>query len=404
MRRVVVTGMGIWSCIGQDLQTVIESLKQGRSGIIFDPKRIEYGLQSGLVGNVPRPDIKPFLPRKFRATMSLDAEYAYMTTRQALEQAGVSDSYLRLNDVGIIWGSEYMGGEKEEYVKIMNEEKNSLLLGPSALFKTETSSVSMNLSGVFNLRGISLCMSAACASSAYAIGLASTFIRSGTQDMIIVGGANDISLIGSALMDAVDGRSVSNNPLEASRPFDKKRDGLVSSGGGAALILEEYNHALNRGIKPLVEIIGVGFATDGQFFLGDKKTNIVRSMLNAIADAHIKTCDIDYINSSASGGILEDVCEARALNELFAGNKVMIGSTESITGHEHHMAGASETIYTALMLLNDFIAPTVNLTDVIDEAKDLNIVRHTIYQKLNTALINNTGLGGVNTSLIISKL
>lgn len=404
MRRVVVTGMGIWSCIGQDLQTVTESLRQGRSGIIFDPKRIEYGLRSGLVGNVPRPDLKPLLPRKFRATMSEDAEYAYMATRQAFEQAGISDEYLHQNEVGIIFGSDYMTNGKIESARIIAKEKNSLMIEPNALFKCETSSVSMNLSSIFHLRGISFCVGAACASSLLSTGIGMTLIKEGKQDIIVVGGANEISPHGAALLDVIDGLSLNNSdPTAASRPFDIDRDGLVTSGGGATLILEEYEHALKRGCKPLFEILGYGCCADGHYLAKDYK-NYVRAMQRALDDAGVGVEDVEYINSAASGGVWTDVYEATSLTKLFADRKVWISSTESTTGHEHNMAGVSKTIYTYLMMQNNFIAQNENIKVLIPEARSLRIVRSTIHQSFNIAMINNTGLGGVNCSLIISKI
>ena len=405
MRRVVVTGMGIWSCIGQDLQTVTESLRQGRSGIIFDPRRIEYGLRSGLVGNVPRPNLKPLLPRKFRATMSEDAEYAYMAARQAFEQAEIDEDYLKNNEVGIIWGSDYITNGKVECCQIMRKERDASMVEPNTLFKSETSSASMNLSSIFHLRGVNLSMASACASSLQALCTAATFIREGLQDVIIVGGANEISPNGALMLDAMDGVSLrNNNPSEASRPFDVDRDGLVSSGGAAALILENYEHALKRGADLLFEIKGYGFSADGKYFLDRDYHSIVVAMENAIKDSKINTNDIDYVNSSASSGEWDDIYEAKALATLFSGTSVWVSSTESMTGHEHNMAGASETIYTALMMRDDFIAPNINVKELIPEAKSLNIALHTIYQPINIAMINNTGLGGINCSLIISKI
>ena len=202
MNRVLITGMGIWSCIGQDLQTVTESLKLGRSGIIFDPQRIEYGLHSGLTGNVPRPNLKPLLPRKYRATMSEDAEYAYMAAKQAFEQAGVDDTYLRANEVGIIFGNDG-NPHVHEYLNIMEEEHDSLLLGPNAVFQSSTSSPTMNLSTIFHLKGINMCVGAACASGSHAIGLATMYIRQGMQNMILVGGSCTIDMKSSVGVDSV---------------------------------------------------------------------------------------------------------------------------------------------------------------------------------------------------------
>lgn len=403
-RRVVVTGMGIWSCIGQDLKTVTESLRQGRSGIIFDPKRIEYGLQSGLVGNVPRPDLKPLLPRKFRATMSEDSEYAYMAARQAFEQADMSDEYLRQNEVGIIFGSDYMTKGKIEIARIMHSENCSQMLDPNSLFQSETSSVTMNLSGIFHLRGINLCVGASCASSSHAIGLATTFIRQGMQNVILVGGANELANYGTVLLEGVEGISLKNDkPESASRPFDRDRDGMVTSGGAAALILEEYEHAMARGATILAEVQGYGVSTDGTYILDRDVQKGVLSYENAIKDAGLSIKDIDFVYPCAWGSISDDVWEAKVLSKLFADTDTWISTAEPVTGHEHDMAGASRSIYSILMMNNDFIVPTRNLENIIPEASRLRIPRKIVYQPIKTILITTSGLGAINSLIVLTK-
>ena len=402
-RRVVITGMGIWSSIGQDLKTVTESLKQGRSGIIFDPKRVEYGLQSGLVGNVPRPNLKPLLPRKFRATMSEDAEYAYMAASQAFEQASISDEYLRANEVGIIFGSDYVVKGKVEISRVMRSEKCSQMLDPNSLFQSETSSVTMNLSGIFHLHGINLCVGAACASSSHAIGLATTFIRQGMQDVILVGGANEIANYGAVLLEGVEGISVKNDqPESASRPFDRDREGLVMSGGAAALVLEEYEHAKARCATILAEVQGYGFSSDGTYISNRDVEKIVCAYKRAIADAGISIHDIDYVYPFALG-IFEDMWEAKALNALFSDTDTWISTAESLTGHEHDMAGVSRCIYSILMMQNDFIVPTHNLDNIMSEASKLRIPRKIVYQRLQSVLITASGLGASNSVIVLTK-
>lgn len=404
MKRVVVTGMGIWSCIGQDLQTVTESLRQGRSGIIFDPKRIEYGLQSGLIGNVLRPDLKPFLPRKFRATMSEDAEYAYMAARQAFEQAGINDEYLRQNEVGIIFGNDG-NAHMLDYMPIMEEEHDSRMIGPNHIFRGFTSSVTMNLATVFQLRGINMSIGAACASGAHAIGQAAMFIRQNMQDIILVGGSCMLDMRGAAAVDAIDAFSRRNNtPQEAMHPFDKNRDGFVPSGGAAALVLEEYEHAKARGATILAEVVGYGFSSNGiEEISAPSAEGEYRAMKRALDDADLQPSDIDYINAHATSTIAGDIEEAKALKRLF-GSKPFISSTKSMTGHENWMAGASEAVYSILMMQNNFVAPNINLENVIDEAKDLNIARETIYTPINTVLSNSSGMGGTNSALVFRKI
>lgn len=404
MRRVVITGMGIWSSIGQDLSTVSESLQQGRSGIIFDPKRIEYGLHSGLVGNVPRPDLKSLLPRKLRATMSEDAEYAYMAARQALEQAGITDEYLRQNEVGLIFGSEGTKDNIMHVADIMAQEKDVTALYPNMLFQSESSSVSMNLSTIFHIKGINLTISAASASSSHAIGLAATLIMEGMQDRVLVGGCSTMSIEGVSAYDAIYGLSTRNDsPQEACRPFDKERNGTVHSGGAAALMLEDYEHAIDRGADVLAEIVGIGVCSSGAEISAPTSVILDVAMQRALADAGIVADDIDYICPMASSLIYEDEYEAIAIDKLFRDKKAYISSTESMTGHENFMTGAAKTVYTVLMMQNNFIAPNINLETPSEAAKHLRIAKQTIHTPIQYAMINTSGLGGTNCCIVLKK-
>ena len=406
MKRVVITGMGIWSCIGQDLQTVTDSLKLGRSGIIFDPQRIEYGLHSGLTGNVPRPNLKPLLPRKYRATMSEDSEYAYMAARQAFAQAGIEDAHLRENEVGIIFGND---GNMHmlDHQDVMLQEHDSHMLGPSALFQSETSSVTMNLSTIFHLKGINMCVGAACASSSHAIGLAMMFIRQGLQDMILVGGSCTMDMRGACATDAIEAISLRNDePAYASRPFDADRDGMIPSGGAAALVLEEYEHAVARGATIIAEVCGYGFSSNGteDISMPSAEAEFI-AMQRALADANVQPAEIDYVNAHGTSTPVGDIEEAKALTRLFSGaNMPFVSSTKSMTGHENWMAGASEAVYSILMMQHGFVAPNINLQNKIDEAKDLNIVTDTIYTPIKTILSNSSGMGGTNSALVFKAI
>lgn len=406
MKRVVVTGMGIWSCIGQDLQTVTESLKQGRSGIIFDPQRIEYGLHSGLTGNVPRPNLKPLLPRKFRATMSEDAEYAYMAARQAFEQAGIEDTYLRQNEVGIIFGNDG-NTHMINHHAVMLQEHDSHMLGPSVFFQSVTSSVTMNLSTIFHLKGINMCVGAACASSSHAIGLASIYIRQGMQDVILVGGSSTVDMRSMVTIDAIEAISLRNKePICASRPFDTDRDGTIPSGGAAALVLEEYEHAVARGATILAEVCGYGFSSNGteDISMPSAEAEYI-AMQRALEDANVQPADIDYVNAHGTSTPVGDIEEAKALARLFHGTKQpFVSSTKSMTGHEIWMAGASEAVYSILMMQHGFVAPNINLQHKIDEARDLNIVTETIFTPIDTVLSNSSGMGGTNSALVFKAL
>ena len=411
MKRVVVTGMGIWSCIGQDLETVTQSLRQGRSGIIYDPKRIEYGLHSGLVGNVPRPDLKPLLLRKFRATMSEDSEYAYMAARQAFDQADISDEYLQQNEVGVIFGNDSNTHQKEVH-KIMKEEHDSQMIGPDALFRSETSSVTMNLSTIFHLKGINFCVGAACSSSSHAIGLASLLIRQKMQNVILVGGSCTLDMAAFAAVDTIEAISRRNeNPQKSSRPFDKDRDGMVPSGGAAALVLEDYEHAKARGATILAEVCGYGFSSNGLEDISVPSAEAeYMAMKRALDDAELQSSDIDYVNAHGTSTIIGDIEEVKALTRLFSrkskveSRKPFISSTKSMTGHENWMAGASEAVYSILMMQNGFVAPNINLEHKIDESKDLNIITETLYTPINTVLSNSSGMGGTNSALVFKKI
>ena len=412
MRRVVVTGMGIWSCIGQDLQTVSESLKKGRSGIIFDPKRIEYGLQSGLIGNVHRPDLKPLLSRKLRATMSEDTEYAYIAARQAFEQAGTSDEYLRQNEVGIVWGNDSGASTVVEGHTIMEQFHESIMLGPTRIFQGGASSAVMNMCTIFHLRGCGITTAAGCASSSHSIGLAMMLVQTGKQEMVLAGGSSEIHPMMTVAFDATNVLSLRNNdPEHASRPFDAGRDGMVFSGGAAALVLEEYEHAKARGATILAEVCGYGFSSNGtdEISMPSADAEYI-AMKRALDDAGLQPSDIDYVNAHATSTIAGDIAEAKALTRLFSqesrvkSQKPFVSSTKSMTGHENWMAGASEAVYSILMMQNNFVAPNINLVRKIDEAKDLNIVSETVYTPINTVLSNSSGMGGTNSALVFRKV
>ena len=405
MKRVVITGMGIWSSIGQDISSVTESLKRGRSGIIYNPKRMETGLHSGLVGNVPRPNLKGLLPRKFRVTMSEDAEYAYMAARQAFEHAKMPDDYLRTNEVGIVWGNDGNSCSIDS-AEVLKESKDSFMIGPHAAFKNMTSSAVMNIATIFHLRGICINVAAACASSSHAIGLASLFIRNGMQHTILVGGSAEISSYGSMSVDAIRAISLRNNsPEQACRPFDKGHDGMIQSGGAAAIVLEEYEHAVARGATILAEVLGYGFSNSGTKEISMANHNAEYIAMNrALQDACISQDEIDYVNAHATSTPQGDKEEAIALSRLFAGRKAWISSTKSMTGHEDWMAGASEAVYSILMMHNGFVAPNINLEERIEEAKDLKIATQTIYQPINLVLSNSLGMGGTNSAIVLKKL
>ena len=405
MRRVVITGMGIWSCIGQNQQEVTESLRKGRSGIGYDEARREYGFRSPLTGVVPTPDLKALLHRRLRTGMSQEAMYAYMASREAFEQAGIDEQYLLDNEVGVLFGNDSTALPTVEMHEMMLEKHDTMLLGSGLIFQSMNSTVNMNLSTIFHLRGINFSVSAACASGSHSIGLGAMFIRQGLQDMVLVGGAQEVNPYAMAAFDALgtfSGRV--DDPTHASRPFDSARDGLVPSGGAAALVLEDYEHAVKRGAKILAEVCGYGFSSNGGGISQPSSEGSFIAMQRALDDAQMKAADIDYVNAHATSTKQGDEEEAIALTKLFAGQKAWISSTKSMTGHECWMAGASEAVYCILMMQNGFVAPNINLENVDECAKELRLADHTIEMPIQTVLSNSFGFGGTNSALVLKSL
>ena len=406
MRRVVITGMGIWSCLGTDIETVKQSLFEGKSGIGLYPERLEYGYRSGLSGIVEEPVItKQMLDRHTRAGMSEEARYAYMASRQAFEQAGISDEYLLDNEVGCIFGNDSSAKPVIEASKIMDEKHDSAMLGYGLIFQSMNSTVNMNLSTIFHLRGVNFTISAACASGSHSIGLGYMMIKQGLQDMVLCGGAQETNYYSMASFDALGAFSVRmDEPTKASRPFDRDRDGLIPSGGAAALVLEDYDHAIARGATILAEVVGYGFSSNGGGISQPSDSGSVIAMTRAMQDAGVTPNDIDYINAHATSTPQGDMYEAIALNRLFNGKRAMISSTKSMTGHECWMAGASEMVYSIIMMQNNFVAPNINFENPDEYSASLNLVTKTTPAELNLVLSNSFGFGGTNSALLIKKV
>lgn len=405
-KRVVVTGMGIWSCLGTDIETVKTSLYEGKSGIGLQPERLTYGYRSGLTGIVPTPVItKQMIDRHTRAGMSEEAKYAYMASRQAFNQAGIDNSYLLKNEVGCIFGNDSSAKPVIESSKIMDEKHDSAMLGYGLIFQSMNSTVNMNLSTIFHLRGVNFTISAACASGSHSIGLGYMLIKQGAQDMILCGGAQETNYYSMASFDALGAFSVRmDEPMKASRPFDRDRDGLIPSGGAAALVLEDYNHAVARGAHILAEVGGYGFSSNGGGISEPSDEGSVVAMQRAMADADVTANDIDYINAHATSTKQGDMYEAIALDRLFRDKKALISSTKSMTGHECWMAGASELVYSIIMMQNNFVAPNINLENPDVYAEHLNLTAKTIEDiDLNIILSNSFGFGGTNSALIVKR-
>ena len=404
-RRAVITGMGIWSCLGTDLDTVKESLYEGKSGIGLQKERLAYGYRSALTGIVEEPVItKKMLDRHTRAGMSEEARYAYMSSLQAFAQAGVTDDYLRENEVGCIFGNDSSAQPVIEASKIMDEKHDSAMLGYGLIFQSMNSTVNMNLSTIFHLRGVNFTVSSACASGSHSIGLAFMMIRQGLQDMVLCGGAQETNYYSMASFDALGAFSVRmDEPAKASRPFDRDRDGLIPSGGAASLVLEDYGHAKARGANILAEVVGYGFSSNGGGISQPSDDGCVIAMNRALDAAGMKADDIDYINAHATSTHQGDMYEAIALNRMFEGKHALISSTKGMTGHECWMAGASEAVYSTLMMQHGFVAPNINFEHPDEYSEKLNLATATVDTEVDTVLSNSFGFGGTNSALVIRK-
>jgi len=404
MNRVVITGLGIYSCIGKNLEEVKDSLFQGRSGIIFDPERKAFGYRSGLTGWVERPSLKGVLDRRARIMLPEQGEYAYVATVEALQQAGLTPELIEQLQPGILYGNDSSAKSVIESTDIIREKKDTMLVGSASVFQTLNSTVTMNLATIFKLKGINLTVSAACASGSHAIGLAYVLIKAGMQECIITGGAQEINYLSMGTFDALGAFSVKeDDPQRASRPFDRDRDGLIPSGGAATVILESLESAQRRNAPIIGEIVGYGFSSNGEHISNPTVSGPAKSLRMALNDAGLDASAIDYINAHAASTPAGDASEAQALLEVFGQSKTPVSSTKGMTGHECWMAGASEIVYSCLMMQNGFIAPNINFEHPDEQTAGLNIIATTRNQPINTFLSNSFGFGGTNSSLIVKK-
>lgn len=401
--RVVITGIGIYSCLGQDLETVKKSLYAGRSGIVLDQSRKDFGFRSGLTGFVPEPDLKALLSRRQRIGMHQPAMYAYMSTLEALNLAGLDTDFLEQNETGIIFGNDSTAASVVEAIDKTKEKRDTTLIGSGAIFQNMNSTVNMNLATIFRLKGINFTLSAACASGSHAIGMAFLMIRQGLQERVICGGAQEINAYAMASFDGLGTFSLrESEPTKASRPFDSGRDGLVPGGGAATVILESYESAVKRGAPILGELTGYGFSSNGDHISNPDIDGQLRSLQMALRQAGLDAADIDYINAHATSTPVGDASEARAIYEIF-GDRVPVSSTKSMTGHECWMAGASEIVYSMLMMQGGFIAPNINFESPDDDSAKIRIVAETQELGIDVFLSNSFGFGGTNSTLIVRK-
>ena len=405
MRRVVITGMGIYSCLGENLEEVKESLYQGKSGIVFDQKRKDFGYRSALTGMVKDPDIKKLLNRRQRISMGQESQFAYIATLEALKNAKIDDKHLDENEIGILYGNDSTSQSVIESIDKIREKKDTTLVGSGAIFKAMNCTVTMNLATIFKLKGINLTVSAACASGSQSVGLGYQLIKSGLQDCIICGGAQEINKYAMGSFDGLGVFSLrEKDPTKASRPFDKNRDGLIPSGGAATVILESYESAVKRGAPILGEVVGYGFSSNGEHISTPNVDGPSRAIKMALNQAKLLPEQIDYVNAHATSTPVGDQNEAKALYNVFGSSFPYVSSTKSMTGHECWMAGASEIVYSMLMMKNSFIAPNINLEETDEDSEKLNLVKETIDKNIDVFLSNSFGFGGTNSVIIVKKI
>ncbi|MEG0467569.1 MAG: beta-ketoacyl-[acyl-carrier-protein] synthase family protein [Mucinivorans sp.] len=402
--RVVITGMGIYSCIGKNLEQVTQSLYDGKSGIGYDPARKEMGYRSALTGILEQPDLKGVLDRRKRICLPQQGAYAYVATVEAMKNANIDEAFLSRNEVGILYGNDSCAAPVIEGVDIIREKKNTAMVGSGNIFQSMNSTVTMNLSVIFNLRGVNFTIAGACASGSHSIGMAYLLIKNGLQDCIVCGGAQEVNVYSVGSFDGLSAFSIrEDDPAAASRPFDKNRDGLVPSGGAATLILESYESAVKRGANIIAEVMGYGFSSNGDHISVPNVDGPRRSLAKAIKTSGVNIEDIAYINAHATSTPIGDYNEALAIASVFDGHSPYVSSTKAMTGHEMWMAGASEVIYSTLMMQNGFIAPSINFEQGDEATSKLNISRERVDLDFDTFLSNSFGFGGTNSTLIIKN-
>ncbi len=405
MKRVVITGMGIYSCLGKTLDEVRDALYKGRSGIVFDPARKEMGFRSALTGKLDVPDLKKELSRSQRVYMPEQAKYAYCATRDALSSAGIDEAFLMSHDVGLLYGNDSSTAPVVEAIDKIREKKDTTLCGSGAIFQSMNSTVTMNLCCIFKLKGISLTVSGACASGSHAIGLGALLIQNGLQDTVVCGGAQEVNPFATGSFDGISAFSIrEDEPERASRPFDRDRDGLVPGGGAATVVLESYESAVRRGAPIIAEVLGYGFSSNGDHISSPNVDGPAKSLMMAVRRAGISVNDIGYINAHATSTLIGDTNEAKAIYRVIGDRKIEVTSTKSQTGHEMWMAGASEVIYSILMMKNGFIAPNLNFENPDDDSAKLLIPAERVEKGFGTFLSNSFGFGGTNSTLVIRDI
>ena len=401
MKNVVVTGVGIKSCIGNTYDDVLESLKNGKSGIVSNSSYADMGFRSQVSGSMDI-DFSKLIDRKLLRFMGESAAYSYLAAKDAIEMSSLTEEDLDSPRVGIVAGSGGASTRVMVSTADITREKGPKRIGPYAVTKSMGSSISAILGTAFRIKGVNYSISSACATSAHCIGHGADLIKSGQQDIVIAGGGEDEHWSSSSLFDAMGALSSNFNddPKKASRPYDKNRDGFVISGGSGILILEEEEHAKKRNANILAKLSGYFATSDGYDMVAPSGEGALRCMQGALKSYG---SDVDYINTHGTSTPVGDIAELNAIKELFVNNSPIISSTKSMTGHSLGATGAQEAIYSIMMLRDKFIAPSINIEDVCDEAKGVKLNTETTSSEIKSAMSNSFGFGGTNASLIVTK-
>lgn len=401
MKNVVITGVGIKSCIGNTYDEVVNSLKNGKSGITADETYKEMGFRSQVSGSVDL-NFSELIDRKLYRFMGESAAYAYLAAQDAIEMAGISELHLNSDRTGIVAGSGGASTRVMVSTADITREKGPKRIGPYAVTKSMGSSISAILGTAYKLKGINYSISSACATSAHCIGHGADLIKSGQQDIVLAGGGEDLHWSSSGLFDAMGALSSNFNddPSSASRAYDKNRDGFVISGGAGMVILEDEEHAIKRNANILAKLTGYYATSDGYDMVAPSGEGALRCMKGALQN---HGSEVDYINTHGTSTPVGDVAELKAIKELFKNDTPIISSTKSMTGHSLGATGVQEAIYSIMMMREKFIAPSINIDELCDEADGLNIATQTLETDISAVLSNSFGFGGTNASLVISK-
>ena len=401
MKNVVITGVGIKSCIGNTYDEVVNSLKNGKSGITADETYKEMGFRSQVSGSVDL-NFSELIDRKLYRFMGESAAYAYLAAQDAIEMAGISELHLNSDRTGIVAGSGGASTRVMVSTADITREKGPKRIGPYAVTKSMGSSISAILGTAYKLKGINYSISSACATSAHCIGHGADLIKSGQQDIVLAGGGEDLHWSSSGLFDAMGALSsnFNDNPSKASRAYDKNRDGFVISGGAGMVILEDEEHAIKRNANILAKLTGYYATSDGYDMVAPSGEGALRCMKGALQN---HGSEVDYINTHGTSTPVGDVAELKAIKELFKNDTPIISSTKSMTGHSLGATGVREAIYSIMMMREKFIAPSINIDELCDEADGLNIATQTLEKDIRAVLSNSFGFGGTNASLVISK-